>query len=517
MTTQCAMYRIKKLEHSTSGTGTSCYRATDGSLCFCTVIGFNHGHESGLGLECCPLHSLFNIQCEPIVLKSNSRFRILLGNSPDTAQFKNQPNSKQLSLRGVVENILFNCTAGDVFNVDIESVERGEKHKDPTEYHLSLRVDYVLVPPICGDPTMNAKAKILESDLRENTTVDWNPDLTIQWLYRAWYLKERGSWLVNHHLKCVTSHLNNSNSNNNREELFKYIWSSAFACYSRALQLVSLAYWSEKTCVNDVLPMGTDENGSDCTKNKTSTNSNIHWIQVVSGEKSVTCNNGEKLNSSDYKDWDHFGDIDHKTMFPLQCKPLRLMFILLSNVALCQLKVGSNEYCARNCSHALYLLSCQIDSSIYSSTNDYYHQDIINTSLFSQEKLQFYWDNFEISYQDIHKVLFRRAQSYFNQGKMDEAKFDLEICVELMKSQLLTLQNKDHKEKTIESNNNSNNNNVDNEQENEEKDTESNNNCKQIKAALQASENLLVKVIDRIKRDQDELLSRIRKRTHVNE
>lgn len=188
---------------------------------------------------------------------------------------------------------------------------------------------------------------------------------------------------------------------------------------------------------------------------------------------------------------------------------------LLSNVALCQLKVGSNEYCARNCSHALYLLSCQLDSSIYSSTNDYYHQDIINISLFSQEKLQFYWDNFEISYQDIHKVLFRRAQSYFNQGKMDEAKFDLEICVELMKSQLLTLQNKDHKEKTIESNNNDNN--IDNEQEKEEKDTESNNTCKQIKAALQASENLLVKVIDRIKRDQDELLSRIRKRTHVNE
>lgn len=174
---------------------------------------------------------------------------------------------------------------------------------------------------------MNVNAKILESDLRENTTVDWNPDLTIQWLYRAWYLKERGSWLVNHHLKCVTLHLSNSNSNNNREELFKYIWSSAFACYSRALQLVSLAYWAEKTCVNDVLPMGTDENGYDCTKNKTNTNNNIHWIQVVSGEKSITCNNGEKLNSSDYKDWDRFGDIDHKTMFPLQCKPLRLMFM----------------------------------------------------------------------------------------------------------------------------------------------------------------------------------------------
>uniref|UniRef100_A0A3Q0KRJ2 TPR_REGION domain-containing protein n=2 Tax=Schistosoma mansoni TaxID=6183 RepID=A0A3Q0KRJ2_SCHMA len=496
MATQCAMYRIKKLEHSTSDTGTSCYKATDGSLCFCTVIDFNHVHESGRDLECCPLHSLFNIHCEPIVLKSNSRFRIILGNSPDTTQFKNQSTSKQPSLRSVVEKILFNCTAGDVFNVEIESVERDEKHKDPTEYKLSLRVDYVLVPPICGDPTMNAPVEILESDVRENTTADWNPDLAIQWLYRAWYLKERGSWLVNHHLKCLTLHSDSSNGRNNREELFKYIWSSAFACYSRALQLVSLAYWAEKTCVNDVLPLEINENGSD---HKTSTN-NIHWIQVVSGEKPITSNGGEKLNSSDYIDWDRFGDIDHKTMFPLQCKPLRLMFILLSNVALCQLKVGSNEYCARNCSHALYLLSCQLDSSIYSSTNDYYHQDIINTALFSQEKLQFYWDNFEISYQDIHKVLFRRAQSYFNQGKMDEAKYDLELCIELMKSQLLALQSKD-----------------DNDQDREEMDRESNDNGKQIKAALQASENLLIKVNDRMKREQAELLSRIRKRTHVNE
>ncbi|CAH8598398.1 unnamed protein product [Schistosoma turkestanicum] len=578
MTDQHPMYIIKKLGHIPSELRTSSYKASDGSLCFCTVIDFNQGRESGLPLECCSFCLLDNnIQHSPVVLNSNSRFRILLGNAPDTTQYGNQQTLGQLSLRSLIEKILFNCASGDVFNVEIGSVENSEKHKNPSTFNLSLRVDYVLVPPICGHSTTTAttttnsnNTELMQSDPRENTTMDWNPHLTIQWLYRSWYLKERGSWLVNHHLKYLTPASSSDNSND-RNKLFQYIWSSAFACYSRALQLVTLAYWAEKTCMHnddndadadadayvdnddvdadgdgDALPSikKTDENHSNCcANNKITTHNNIHWIQIVSGEKkciTIMRNNENLLTSSDdYIDWDCFGSIDYKTIIPLQFQSLRLMFTLLSNIALCQLKIGSNDYCARNCSHALYLLSCQLPNSFtnnhHSSTNttttassdDYYHQDIINAKLFSQDKLQYYAMHFQITYYDIHKLLFRRAQAYFNQGKMDEARNDLIICNELMTNQLIRLQNTTttttyNNNSSIDSNNNNNNDNNSNNSNNESQEnnnqkplTMENNDdhYKQMKAALQASKNLLIKVNDRLTQDEAVLLARLRRRT----
>ncbi|KAK4475404.1 hypothetical protein MN116_002463 [Schistosoma mekongi] len=180
---------------------------------------------------------------------------------------------------------------------------------------------------------------------------------------------------------------------------------------------------------------------------------------------------------------------------------------LLSNIALCQLKVGSNEYCTRNCSYALYLLSRQINPNQHSSiNNDYYYQEIIKSTLFTQEKLQFYEDNFNITYYDIQKLLFRRAQSYYNQGKMDEAKFDLNISIELLNSQL-TLKYC-HVNTLTEIHHHHHHHNIN--------DQMNNSHYKQIKAALQISENLLIKVNDRILRDQNELITRLKKRTHVN-
>ncbi|KAH8869290.1 hypothetical protein KSF78_0004302 [Schistosoma japonicum] len=504
-TTECPVYFIKSVEHSPSDTASLSYKATDGSLCFCTVLNFDQGHESGFPLKYCPFDVFHNhAECSSSYLASNSHFRLLLGNSPDMSQYENKPTPQHHSFRSLVEKILYNCTAGDVYNVVFGFTSKCNKHGHPSEFHLSLRVDYVLVPPICSNRTANIHTEMLESDPKENITVEWNPYLSMHWLYRAWYLKERGSWLVNHHSKHLTLHSNKLDNYNddNKDELLKYIWSSAFICYSRALQLVSLAYWAEKTCFNDDLQSKTDESLSTYTQNENTMN-NINWNQLVSVKEPIIIDNDKKLKSSDYIDWDHFGNDDYNSTFSLKYQPIRLMFTLLSNIALCQLKVKSYEYCARNCSYALYLLSRQINPNQYSSINDhyYYYQDFIKSELFSQEKLQFFQDNFEISYHDIHKLLFRRAQSYYNQGKMDEAKFDLENCIDLLNTQL-TLQSKENTTKEIDNRSNM--------------DEEINDTCKQIRAALQISENLLVKVNDRISRDQAELISRLKKRTHVN-
>ncbi|TNN12694.1 hypothetical protein EWB00_003515 [Schistosoma japonicum] len=445
-TTECPVYFIKSVEHSPSDTASLSYKATDGSLCFCTVLNFDQGHESGFPLKYCPFDVFHNhAECSSSYLASNSHFRLLLGNSPDMSQYENKPTPQHHSFRSLVEKILYNCTAGDVYNVVFGFTSKCNKHGHPSEFHLSLRVDYVLVPPICSNLTTNIHTEMLESDPKENITVEWNPYLSMHWLYRAWYLKERGSWLVNHHSKHLTLHSNKLDNYNddNKDELLKYIWSSAFICYSRALQLVSLAYWAEKTCFNDDLQSKTDESLSTYTQNENTMN-NINWNQLVSVKEPIIIDNDKKLKSSDYIDWDHFGNDDYNSTFSLKYQPIRLMFTLLSNIALCQLK-----------------------------------------------------DNFEISYHDIHKLLFRRAQSYYNQGKMDEAKFDLEICIDLLNTQL-TLQSKENT--TNRSN----------------MDEEINDTCKQIRAALQISENLLVKVNDRISRDQAELISRLKKRTHVN-
>ncbi|VDP97162.1 unnamed protein product [Trichobilharzia regenti] len=125
--------------------------------------------------------------------------------------------------------------------------------------------------------------------------------------------------------------------------------------------------------------------------------------------------------------------------------------------------------------------------------------------LFSFEKIKFYLENFQITCRDVYKVLFRRAQANYNLGKMDEAKLDLQICIQLDKDQLMILEGKTEKNEEIKA-----------VKSLTASDEQGNNaNCKQIKAALQASESLLAKVCEHIIRDQEQLVSRLRKRTSM--
>lgn len=60
---------------------------------------------------------------------------------------------------------------------------------------------------------------------------DWDANIEYEWARRAVNLKRRGTYIVRTHGKT-----------HNRA------WKFAFDCYSRALQLVSLAYWASRTC-----------------------------------------------------------------------------------------------------------------------------------------------------------------------------------------------------------------------------------------------------------------------------
>ncbi|CAH8855820.1 unnamed protein product [Trichobilharzia szidati] len=495
------LYFVKDIRREVTGSDLSYVQAGDGSLCFCTILELNPKSTS-LSLEYCSLCSLNNMaQCNVIMLNNNSHFRMLLGNVPDITEHGRTQTSGQPSLRHIIENILQGSIRGDVYKIEIGCDTERDGHKHHSDFTLSLRVDYVLAPPACMKNT-HVKTKELRTDPRENSTLDWNPDLPVHWLYRAWDMKERGSWLINHHLKTATS---NCERSNDKSELCKYIWQSAFTCYSRALQLVSLCHWAEQTCRTDESSSSVSDNDkSSCSKYENRRDSKDS-IQVLSGEKSITIiptnTAGDNLNSSEYIDCDHFGSIGYKTSYSLDCQPVRLEFILLSNIALCQLKVGSNEYCAQNCSQALYLLARENKSIPYS--DDY--NDLCKAELFSFEKIKFYWENFQITCRDVYKVLFRRAQANYNLGKMDEAKLDLQMCIQLDKDQLMVLEGKAEKNEEIKAMKST---------ASEEQGNIAN--CKQIKAALQASESLLAKVCEHILRDQEQLVSRLRKRTSMN-
>ncbi|CAH8658313.1 unnamed protein product [Heterobilharzia americana] len=398
---QPKMYFIKSLKREVTGSELS-GKAGDGSLCFCTVVELNPKSASLL-LEYCSVCMLNdNVVCKSPLLNTNSHIRILLGNAPDILECEHMQTLGQLSFRHIMEHTLHGSRSGDVYNVEFGYSSGRDEHTDRSDFSLFLRVDYILTPPVCGQYASLDTAKS-ESDPRRNSTADWNPDLAVHWLYRAWDLKERGSWLINHHLKCVTSGCEKSD---NKDKLCRLIWASAFACYSRALQFASLCHWAEQTC-----------------------------------QKSIAIFGSENLNTSDYLDWDHFSIVGFKTSYSLDCQPLRLEFIILSNIALCQLKITS---------------------------------------------------------QDICKVLFRRAKAYYNLGKMDEAKSDLEVCIQLGKKQLTSeTRGKEGEMMTVSEWDNS-------------------DSYKRIKAALQASEKLMIKVCDSLSRERSQLLSRLRTKTHVN-
>ncbi|CAH8634173.1 unnamed protein product [Heterobilharzia americana] len=485
---QPKMYFIKSLKREVTGSELS-GKAGDGSLCFCTVVELNPKSASLL-LEYCSVCMLNdNVVCKSPLLNTNSHIRILLGNAPDILECEHMQTLGQLSFRHIMEHTLHGSRSGDVYNVEFGYSSGRDEHTDRSDFSLFLRVDYILTPPVCGQYASLDTAKS-ESDPRRNSTADWNPDLAVHWLYRAWDLKERGSWLINHHLKCVTSGCEKSD---NKDKLCRLIWASAFACYSRALQFASLCHWAEQTCKSESSQFRSDGDLPSNIKYGGERGS-IHCIQVLSGQKSIAIFGSENLNTSDYLDWDHFSIVGFKTSYSLDCQPLRLEFIILSNIALCQLKVGSFEYCVQNCSQALYLLSRENKSVSY--TDD---QDVLtNAELFSPEKVHFYCDGFQITSQDICKVLFRRAQAYYNLGKMDEAKSDLEVCIQLGKKQLTSeTRGKEGEMMTVSEWDNS-------------------DSYKRIKAALQASEKLMIKVCDSLSRERSQLLSRLRKKTHVN-
>ncbi|KAF8564545.1 hypothetical protein P879_08865, partial [Paragonimus westermani] len=219
-----------------------------------------------------------------------------------------------------------------------------------------------------------------------------NPTLAANWFTRAWRLKERGTWLIQKHLNH-----NKPSTLDQHGVLHRPIWAAAFACYSRALQLTTLARWANETFARRVTNPVSGDNDRPCALSKDEADST----------RPVDLDQIEDLAPTD-PDVSSISAMKH------------LEFSLLLNLALCQLKVGSSESAAQNCSQAL-----RLDPGWMEWAAD--HQTDSSCATDGSP------DGSAISSAEVAKALHRRAQAYINRSRWDEAAADLKVAVRLQK------------------------------------------------------------------------------------
>ncbi|KAF7260827.1 hypothetical protein EG68_01463 [Paragonimus skrjabini miyazakii] len=296
------------------------------------------------------------------------------------------------TIRGVLEQGLFGCSAQESITITAESARtdvcsNGDVAESP-QFTLTLRVVDVRSPAVCLLP----KTPPTEPS-SSNTTITavWNPSLAVNWYTRAWRLKERGTWLIQKHLD------KNKSTALDQHDACHPIWAAAFACYSRALQLSTLARWANDTFARRA-------------------------ANPVAGDDDRPCAlSNDQADSTRPVDLDRLEDLattepDVSSISAMQ----HLEFSLLLNIALCQLKVGSSESAAQNCSQALHL-----DPGWIEWATD--HQSDSSCPTDGRP------DGSAITSVEVAKALHRRAQAYINRSRWDEAAADLKVAVRLQK------------------------------------------------------------------------------------
>lgn len=348
-------------------------KAVDGSRCIFTIDCL----ESSIPLrvEKCPICSISGLPShEPIVLNKGARLKLCLGQQPDLCEQENCSG-----FRKILEVVLKGCRPKETITVCFDFLPCAGGDSDKEEKSTGtvvIRVEAVDNGPVCARLASQTVDELCTNDGRYdplvNPTYDWNPDLITFWYQRAHYLKQRGTWIIQGH----------STNDTDSSDTHRSVWSAAFACYSRALQLVSLAHAARLNC--------TSHDGASVVKQQRDQEQDpiLDLDSLIEFES-------DKLD-------------DSVEAF------MRLEFSLLLNLALCQLKVGSADFAAKLCTQAL----SQLDPGWVVVAEN-------STSVQPRDSA--------ISRHDVAKCLYRRAQSLTIVNRLDEALADLELASKLQK------------------------------------------------------------------------------------
>ncbi|KAF5402960.1 Tetratricopeptide repeat protein [Paragonimus heterotremus] len=366
-------------------------KAGDGSLCTFDVEELKSKVSISVEL-CCICSGASQGPHKQFVLCTGCRLSLMLGQSPDLVP--RGTGCTLATIRGVLEQGLFGCSARESITITAESAKidvcsNGDVAESPQQFTLTLRVVDVRNPAICSFP----KASPTEPSSSDTTiTAVWNPTLAVYWYTRAWRLKERGTWLIQKHLDK-----NKSTVLDQHDALCRPIWAGAFACYSRALQLSTLARWANETfarrAANPVA--GDDDRPYELSNDQADSTRPVDLDRI------------EDMTTA---------DPDVSSISAMQ----HLEFSLLLNLALCQLKVGSSESAAQNCSQALHLDPGWIEWATDHQTD-------------SSDPTDGRPDGSAITSVEVAKALHRRAQAYTNRSRWDEAAADLKVAMRLQK------------------------------------------------------------------------------------
>ncbi|KER27472.1 hypothetical protein T265_13793, partial [Opisthorchis viverrini] len=364
-------------------------KAVDGSTCTAVVDELD---RNGLFFELCSVcgrHPGTLHQPEP--LRQGCIFRFIIGHSPD--MLDQQACSAFPNTRSMLESVLIGSVEGDTFRLKVTLLEHSRPSEDSSSsgacanFDLTIRMLHVHSPPACSH---NQSTEQNADDPLSNPTSDWNPDLARFWYYRACYLKQRGNWLIQKHSERQgTDHTTNSSG----------VWASAFKCYSRGLQLATLARKAYETCaITDTLDRNTSFVAALCPQTALK--------EGGDGDAVLNLDHPEGLCIDTFES-------DGQAVE-------RLEFSLLLNLALCQLKAGSAYSAAHNCTRAL-----RMDPGwVKLAQSETYPNGSVGMALDAPSAL---------SNQDIAKTLYRRAQSYVAVSKWEEAVSDLELAIRLQK------------------------------------------------------------------------------------
>ncbi|GAA52534.1 hypothetical protein CSKR_109442 [Clonorchis sinensis] len=299
------------------------------------------------------------------------------------------------TIRSMLESVLTGSVEGDIFRLKVTLLEHSRPSEDSSSFgasafDLTIRMLHVHSPPTCPHNQSVRSAEQNADDPLSNPTSDWNPDLARFWYYRACFLKQRGNWLIQKHSERQgTDHTTNSS----------VVWASAFKCYSRGLQLATLARKAYETCaMTDTLDRNTSFVAPLCPQ--------------------TTLKEGGDENA--VLSLDHPVGLCIDTFESDGQAVERLEFSLLLNLALCQLKAGSAYSAAHNCTRAL-----RMDPGWVKLAQSEAHP---NGSVGMAPDAPF-----TLSNQDVAKTLYRRAQSYVAVSKWEEAVSDLELAIRLQK------------------------------------------------------------------------------------
>ncbi|VDL96055.1 unnamed protein product [Schistocephalus solidus] len=301
------------------------------------------------------------------------------------------PDLSSGSLRGVLEAALQCATVGTTVRVTAEVIE--PKGGSPVEFTFNARLDRMLLQPLFRPTPISDEEASNEKPQEDKKTVQkpkkrtppsnegpgsegtWPAGLSRLWLERALALKARGTWLL-------TGSHEDAAGDGELTLSFRFDrLDGAFRCYSRALRLVTL--------------LGTLAHLP--TKEGPEASPLMETIVEAPGAASEA----------------EYADLDKPT---LCIKPMpdavfrvdmivlsKLHISLLSNMALCQLKAGSNAFAVKQCTAALELVPSDMQ-------------------LLSDKEGE---QTDGITLRDVEKVLFRRGSAYAASDFLDEARDDL--------------------------------------------------------------------------------------------